>query len=71
MCTMDNVLVVTLKRDLMYPVTSKMRMLLSVLTLYNDTALVSTAFVSDLYFVVLINAFHSLFQLLVSDCSSW
>lgn len=68
---MDNVLVVTLKRDLMYPVTSKMRMLLSVLTLYNDTALVSTAFVSDLYFVVLINAFHSLFQLLVSDCSSW
>lgn len=68
---MDNVLVVTLKRDLMYPVTSKMRMLLSVLTPYNDTALVSTAFVSDLYFVVLINAFHSLFQLLVSDCSSW
>lgn len=68
---MDNALVVTLKRDLMYPVTSKMRMLLSVLTLYNDTALVSTAFVSDLYFVVLINAFHSLFQLLVSDCSSW
>lgn len=68
---MDNVLVVTLKRDLMYPVTSKMRMLLSVLTLYNDTALVSAAFVSDLYFVVLINSFHSLFQLLVSDCSSW
>lgn len=68
---MDNALVVTLKRDLMYPVTSKMRMLLSVLTLYNDTALVSTAFVSDLYFVVLINSFHSLFQLLVSDCSSW
>lgn len=68
---MDNVLVVTLKRDLMYPVISKMRMLLSVLTPYNDTALVSTAFVSDLYFVVLINSFHSLFQLLVSDCSSW